>query len=65
MSAEGGDVSTIESDVEFFGPEGLNVGEKQLFENIADIHKTPLLADFWIIEDPQEARKIIQEAGLK
>jgi len=65
LAVEGYDASDIESYVEAFGPEGMNLPEEDFFRRVADIHKTPIGADFWIIEDPQEARQIIQEAGLK
>ena len=65
LTVEEYDSSLIQSYVDAFGPDGDDVGEKELFENISSIHKTPFHGDFWLIEDPQEARKMIQEAGLK
>ena len=65
LASEGYDTSLIQHYVDYFGPDGQNVGEKELFETVSTIYKTPLKGDFGLIEDPQEARKMIQEAGLK
>ena len=43
----------------------LQYGEEAMFKGIASLYRMPVEGDVWIIEDPQEARKIIQEAGLK
>ena len=65
LSTEDADVDVIKVYVTEFGPEGMNLPEEDFFMRVADIHRVPTVADFWIYEDPQEARKIIQEAGLK
>ena len=40
-------------------------GVNKFFEAVLSIYRSPTRGDFWIIEDPKEARKMIQEAGLK
>jgi hypothetical protein len=65
LASEEYDASLIRHYVDYFGPDGQDVGEEELFENIISIYKTPLHGDFLLVEDPQEARKMIQEAGLK
>ena len=67
---------TIQQYVDNFGPDNKDnypyndesefwPGENKFFEAVLSIYRSPTRGDFWIIEDPQEARKMIQEAGLK
>jgi len=67
---------TIQQYVDNFGPDNKYnypyndesefwPGENKFFEAVLSIYRSPTRGDFWIIEDPQEARKMIQEAGLK
>jgi len=65
LSVEGYDTSLTQKYVDHFGPEGLGWSEQKLFGAIAEIYKTTLHGHFKHIVDPQEARQIIQEAGLK
>ncbi len=65
LSAEGADIEAIKVYAAEFGPEGMNLPEEDFFRRVADIHRVPTVGDFWIYEDPQEARQIIQEAGLR
>ena len=65
LAVEGYDVSLIKHYVDHFGPDGQDVGEQELFSNIMTIHRTPFNGNFRLIEDPQEARQVIQEAGLR
>jgi len=61
LAAPGADVTHLRVEAKHW----LEYGEEQMFKAIANIYRMPLNGDVWIIEDPQEARKIIQEAGLK
>ena len=71
LSVEGYDTRTLENYVNHFGPNGpmstrtADWDENDFFGAVVKIHKTPLNGDFKHITDPQEARQIIQEAGLK
>ena len=61
LAAPGANVEHLKIEVDYW----LQYGEEAMFKGIASLYRMPVSGDVWIIEDPQEARKIIQEAGLK
>jgi len=60
LSAPGANVALLEDYASHFS----KYGEEAMFKAIASAYKSPFSSDVWLIEDPQEARKLIQEAGL-
>ena len=64
LAAPGANVAMLEDYASHFGP--ANGGnEEEMFRAIASIYKSPYSSDVWLVDDPQEAREIIKEAGLK